>query len=72
MEPLNATQRKIIEAIGSDLYTVKFCEEWKERRDNVFSNAPAALQGMAVSGFLAAVYAIEKKINAGEWPLFIG
>jgi hypothetical protein len=39
---------------------VEFLKEWVNRNDNVFINAPAALQAMGASGFFAAVRAIER------------
>lgn len=37
---------------------MEFLQEWINRDDNVIINAPAALQAMAASGYLAAVDAI--------------
>ena len=60
-------QEAIIRRLNDPLYTVEFLKEWVNRNDNVFINAPAALQAMGVSGFFAAVRAIERvKESDGE------
>lgn len=48
-------EKAIIEKINHPLYTVEFLEEWTQRDDNVFVNAPAAIQAMGAKGFMAAV-----------------
>lgn len=48
-------EKEIVRELNHPLYTVEFLEEWKDRDDNVFVNAPAALQAMAVKGFYEAV-----------------
>lgn len=53
-------QEAIIRRLNDPLYTVEFLKEWVNRNDNVFINAPAALQAMGASGFFAAVRAIER------------
>ncbi|WP_418581546.1 hypothetical protein [Hominenteromicrobium sp.] len=53
-------QEAIIRRLNDPLYTVEFLKEWVNRNDNVFINAPAALQAMGASGFFAAVRAIEQ------------
>ena len=37
-------QEAIIRRLNDPLYTVEFLKEWVNRNDNVFINAPAALQ----------------------------
>ena len=60
-------QEAIIRRLNDPLYTVEFLKEWVNRNDNVFINAPAALQAMGASGFFAAVRAIEQaKESDGE------
>lgn len=60
-------QEAIIRRLNDPLYTVEFLKEWVNRNDNVFINAPAALQAMGASGFFAAVHAIEQaKESDGE------
>ena len=60
-------QEAIIRRLNDPLYTVEFLKEWVNRNDNVFINAPAALQAMGASGFFAAVRAIERvKESDGE------
>ena len=59
-------QEAIIRRLNDPLYTVEFLKEWVNRNDNVFINAPAALQAMAQAIF-AAVRAIERaKESDGE------
>lgn len=48
-------EKAIVRELNHSLYTVDFLEEWKDREDNVFSNAPAALQAMGANGFYEAV-----------------
>lgn len=53
-------QKEIVTWLADSLYTVQFLEEWLNRNDNVFANAPAALQAVGASGFFTAVKAIER------------
>ena len=53
-------QEAIIRRLNDPLYTVELLKEWVNRNDNVFINAPAALQALGASGFFAAVRAIER------------
>ncbi len=55
MNRMTEKERKIVEALRDELYTVDFLEEWLGRNDNVFANAPAALQAVAASGYYRAV-----------------
>lgn len=55
MKKLTAEETKIIENLGDETYTPEFVEEWINRDDDVFINAPAALQSMGAKGFYAAV-----------------
>lgn len=56
MKKLTDAEKDAIQRIGDKLYTVDFVEEWLDRpAENVFTNAPAALQQMAVAGFMTAV-----------------
>lgn len=48
-------EKQIVEQLNHPLYTVDFLEEWKDRDDSVFANAPAALQAMGANGFYEAV-----------------
>lgn len=48
-------EKEIVRNLNHPLYTVDFLEEWKDRDDNVFVNAPAALQAMGAHGFYEAV-----------------
>ena len=48
-------EKEVVRELNHPLYTVDFLEEWKDRKDNVFTNAPAALQAMGAHGFYEAV-----------------
>lgn len=48
-------EKEIVKKLNHPLYTVEFLEEWKDREDNVFVNAPAALQAMGAKGYYEAV-----------------
>lgn len=48
-------EKEIVRELNHPLYTVDYLEEWKDRKDNVFVNAPAALQAMGTNGFYEAV-----------------
>lgn len=60
MIEISDKQKQIIRKLDHKLYTVEFLEEWLNRNDSVFVNAPAALQAMGADGFFAAVKMIEK------------
>lgn len=51
-------EKEIIKRLAHPVYTVEFLEEWINRNDNVFVNAPAALQAMGAKGFYEAIKAI--------------
>lgn len=53
-------QEAIIRRLNDPVYTMEFLKEWVNRDDNVFVNAPAALQAMGANGFFAAVRALER------------
>lgn len=53
-------QKEIIRRLNDPHYTVEILQEWVNRNDNVFVNAPAALEAMGAKGFFAAVRAIER------------
>ena len=65
MITISEKQKEIIKRLNHSLHTAEFLQEWLNRRDNVFVNAPAALQAMGASGFYDAVKQIEK-LEAGE------
>lgn len=52
---MTAKEREIVERLNHPVYTTDFLEEWIHRKDNVFINAPAALQAMGAKGFYEAV-----------------
>lgn len=51
-------EKEIIKRLSHPVYTVEFLEEWVNRNDSVFVNAPAALQAMGAKGFYEAIKAI--------------
>lgn len=53
---LSEEERQLVESLKNSLYTVSFLEEWINRNDNVFVNAPAALQAAAAKGFYQAIH----------------
>lgn len=57
---MTAKEREIVERLNHRVYTTDFLEEWIHRKDNVFINAPAALQAMGAKGFYEAVKQIAK------------
>ena len=71
MDQIEITERQevIIRQLNDPIYSVDFLKEWINREDNVFANAPAALQAMGASGFYAAVRAIEQQISMMEYVM---
>lgn len=66
MITLTEEQKEVIQKLNHSLYTVEYLQEWINRDDNVITNAPAALQAAAASGYLAAVDAIlDRKSGTG-------
>lgn len=53
-------EKKIVKLLNHPTYTVEYLEEWTNRNDNVFANAPAALAAMGANGFMLAVSAMAK------------
>jgi len=51
-------EKEIVRKINHPLYTVEYLEYWIARNDNVFINAPAALQAMGAKGFYEAIKAM--------------
>lgn len=66
MITLTENQKRIIKQLNDSLYTISFLEEWLNRQDNVFTNAPAALQTMGAQGFYRAILAIEKRKETSQ------
>lgn len=60
---MTSDEKKIVRALNHPLYNVKYLEEWKDREDNVFVNAAAALQAMGAKGFYDAVRCIAQGKN---------
>ena len=61
-------EKDIVKRLNHSLYTVEYLEEWVNRNDNVFVNAPAALQAMGAKGYYEAV----KRMAASEPPRMTG
>ena len=61
-------EKEIVKDLNHSLYTVEYLEEWINRNDNVFVNAPAALQAMSAKGYYEAV----KRMAASEPPRMTG
>ena len=60
---LSDKEKEIIGMLDDSLYTVEYIEEWINRNDNVFVNAPSALSAMGEKGFYQAVKRMaEKKV----------
>jgi len=57
-------EKDIVRELNHSLYTVEFLEEWINRNDDVFVNAPAALQAMGAKGYYEAV----KKMAENKQP----
>ena len=62
MGKIKLTERQIdiVARLNDDIYTIDYLEEWLNRNDNVYINAPAALSAMGASGFYCAVAAMER------------
>lgn len=48
-------EKEIIKGLNHSLYTVEYLEDWVNRNDNVYVNAPAALQAMGAKGYYEAI-----------------
>lgn len=53
-------EKQIIEKLNHPLYSVKFLQEWINRKETVFENAPCALQCCCAHGYYDAVKQIAK------------
>lgn len=53
-------QKEIIRKLNHGVYTVEFLEDFINRTDSVFINAPCALNSMGAHGFYSAVVQMEK------------
>lgn len=58
---LTDAEKVVVQRLNHSLYTVEFLEEWINRDDNVFINAPAALQAMEAHGYYSAIKLIAKE-----------
>ncbi len=55
---LSDAEKAIVEKLNHSIYTVNFLEDWINRKDDVFTNAPAALQSCTAYGFYQAIKAM--------------
>lgn len=62
---LTENQKAIVTRLGDTVYTPDYLEEWLNRSDSVYINAPAALSSMGANGFYKAVLAIERAEQTG-------
>lgn len=62
---LTENQKAIVTRLGDPVYTPDYLEEWLNRNDSVYINAPAALSSMGANGFYKAVLAIEQTEQTG-------
>lgn len=61
MRTITPLEETVINNLKHPIYTVEYLEEWINRNDNVFINAPAALSAMGAMGFYEAVQLIVNK-----------
>lgn len=57
---LTENQKAIVTRLGDTVYTPEYLEEWLNRTDSVYINAPAALSAMGANGYYKAVLAVER------------
>lgn len=67
MTKLTEQQKEIINQLNVEPYTTEYVEEWINRKDSVFENAPAALTAMGAHGFYTAVTAFEQSRKDQEY-----
>lgn len=59
MKRLTEREKKIVEAIGHPLYTVKNMEEWLNVKEDEFEGIQVGLRVQRVKGFYDAVQALD-------------
>lgn len=52
MVKITDKEKELITKLGDPYYTVSNIEKWINRNDNVFANAPAALQAMGIKDIM--------------------
>lgn len=67
---LTVREKDAVKQLSHPLYTVDYIEKWVNRNDNVFTNAPAALNAMAAKGFYEAIKIIAN--DESSWVLITG
>lgn len=68
---MTVKEKEIVKKLNHPLYNVEFLEEWLKRNDNVFVNAPSALQAMGAKGYYEAVKQIAKLENDNKQTPYI-
>lgn len=63
VKAISEQEKIIIKKLNHPLYTVEFLQEWINRNDDVFANAPSALQACSAKGFYEAVKYMTKEQN---------
>jgi hypothetical protein len=58
---LSDKEKAVVERLAHPVYTVPYLEEYINREDNIFVNAPAALLSMGAHGYYQAIKAIAKE-----------
>lgn len=60
-------EKRIIQELRDPLYSVEFVNDWLSRpTENVFVNAPAALQQAMVEGFMVAVRKLSERVRCAQ------
>ena len=62
---MTAKEREIVERLNHPVYTTDFLEEWIQRKDNVFINAPAAPEKRCSEGIVNILKAAVEEIYTG-------
>lgn len=70
MITITEKEKEIIINLDHPLYTVDFLEHWINRNDNVFVNAPSALQAMAAKGYYQAVKQMGEEKNSDKEAIY--
>ena len=67
---LSDKEIQVINRLNHPLYTIEFLQEWINRKDNIFVNAPSALQAMGAKGYYQAIQQI-CKLEGGLYEAYI-
>ncbi len=63
---LTDNEKAIVIRLNHPFYTIDFLEEWVNRNDDVYVNAPAALQACTACGFYQAIKAMAQNNVVGH------